>query len=218
MRKGLRARQGITLLRYASSVGMRLKWNLLWGFPGDRAESYQRTLAMVPWLRHLVPPQSLAHLHLDRFSPYFRDPEAHGITELRPMPCYADAFPPTADHDRLAYHFEGQYESGAHHDEGVIHALSDEVTAWRSAWEGRPPLLHVRRPRAGAFFLVDTRTEPRSFFIRPELARAVLVGGPLGTVEQADWAIRNRYALDLDGWCVPLATAAPDLLHELERA
>ncbi|MBW2257298.1 MAG: RiPP maturation radical SAM C-methyltransferase, partial [Deltaproteobacteria bacterium] len=93
VRKGLLARQNVALLRYARTVGMLLKWNLLWGFPGDDAESFRRTAALLPLLRHLNPPQALAHLHLDRFSPYLEHPEAHGITDLRPLDGYGDVFP-----------------------------------------------------------------------------------------------------------------------------
>ena len=36
MKKGVGARQNLVLLRSARSLGMDVRWNLLWGFPGDR--------------------------------------------------------------------------------------------------------------------------------------------------------------------------------------
>jgi len=219
MRKGLLARQNVALLRYARAVGMLLKWNLLWGFPGDDAGSYRRTLDLLPLLRHLNPPQALAHLHLDRFSPYFEHPGDHGLTDLRPLEGYRDVFPPTADVRRLAYHFQAAYTSGSEADLPLMEHLYEEVRRWQQAWEGDPaPLLHLRRSGPGSYLLTDTRGLGRApvFYLNDAQASAVLVGGPLEKVPAAEWAIRNRFAVDLDGWCVPLATAGTRLLSEFE--
>ncbi|MBW1881811.1 MAG: hypothetical protein JRJ84_25930, partial [Deltaproteobacteria bacterium] len=219
MRKGLLARQNISLLRYAQTVGMITLWNLLWGFPGDDVESYLRTAALLPMLRHLYPPQTLAHLHLDRFSPYFEHPEQHGITDLRPLPGYAEVFPKRADLERLAHHFQASYSSGSE-AAAVIQRLFQEVARWRALWEGDPrstPVLHLRRVSPGSYLLTDTRglSGAPIFSLNEAQARAVLVGGR-DRGATAEWAIRNRFAVDLDGWCVPLATASYHLLSEFE--
>jgi len=220
VRKGLPARRNLALLRYARAVGMVLRWNLLWGFPGDDAEAYRRSAALIPRLHHLPPPQALAHLHLDRFSPYLERPEEFGITELRPLWTYAEVFPPWADLDQLAYHFEGSYPCGSHDHEEVIGHLREEVGRWQARWDQGPPALELRRPAPGAYILVDTRgSGPGSVLHLGEVqARAVLVGGPLAAVPAAPWALRNDFAVELDGWCVPLATAPLALITELEGA
>lgn len=217
MKKGVLARQNVALLRYAHVVGVHLKWNLLWGFPGDDLDSYRRTLALLPLLRHLPPPQAFAHLHLDRFSPYFDHPEQYGVSNLRPLPGYADVFPSAVDPASVAYHFTGDYPSGAHDDEVLVQELVDVVQEWKQAWETRRCVLTVRSV-GPSWLLTDTRPIGRNpmLYLNDAQARAVLVGGPRGRVGAADWAIRNRLAVDLDGWCVPLATTERSTLASLE--
>ncbi|MBW1879692.1 MAG: RiPP maturation radical SAM C-methyltransferase, partial [Deltaproteobacteria bacterium] len=222
MRKGVQARQNIALLRYARSLGMAIKWNLLWGFPGDHADSYHRTLDLLPKVRHLCPPNALTHLAMDRFSPYFDDPEAFGITELEPLECYAEVFPAETDLGRLAYHFRATYPSGSDAAQPLMAALNREVWRWREAWAGDPhkrPVLGVTEAGPGRYVLVDTRglDKPPTLYLNEAQARAVLVGGPMARVVAADWAIRNDYAADLDGWCVPLAVASYPLLKSFEE-
>ncbi len=223
VRKGVRARQNVALLRYARSVGMAVKWNLLWGFPGDDAESYQRTLALSTLIPHLCPPNALTHLSIDRFSPYFEAPETWGITDLRPLPAYADVYPEHADLHGLAYHFQGVYRSGSDEAGPLMAELNRVIWRWRAAWEGDPrqrPALHVHPAGPGRYTLIDTRGlgGPQHLFLDRAQAEAVLVGGPRDRVARAEWAIRNRFAADLDGWCVALATAPYALLAALEQS
>jgi hypothetical protein len=93
MKKGVAARHHIRLLRDARAVGISLNWNLLYDFPGDRAEYYEEMLKILPHLVHFSPPLRLLKLSLDRFSPYFEAPRAHGITGLRPKAAYAEILP-----------------------------------------------------------------------------------------------------------------------------
>jgi ribosomal peptide maturation radical SAM protein 1 len=222
MRKGVLARQNIALLRYARSLGMAIKWNLLWGFPGDDVESYRRTLDLLPKLRHLCPPNALTHLAMDRFSPYFDDPKAFGITELAPLDCYAEVFPTGTDLERLAYHFKATYPSGSDAAQPLMAELNRDVWRWREAWVGDPhkrPALGVTRAGPGRYVLLDTRglDQPPTLYLNEAQAQAVLLGGPLERVSAAEWAIRNGYAADRDGWCVPLAVAPYPLLAEFEQ-
>lgn len=222
LRKGVLARQNVALLRYSRSCGMHLEWALLWGFPGDDADSYRRTLALLPALTHLQPPQAFAHLHLDRFSPYVEDPTAYGIGPLEPLPAYRAVFPESADISRLAYHFQAPYQAGSHDVPDVIGALRDQVEGWRAAWNSAEsrPVLEVRPIQAGGYQLLDTRGlgAPTIQILDEPRARAVLVGGPrrgLPTGTTA-WAERNRYTVDLDGWSTPLATAPTEVLERFE--
>ncbi|MBT3224162.1 MAG: RiPP maturation radical SAM protein 1, partial [Proteobacteria bacterium] len=216
--KGVSPRQNLALLRYARIVGLQLKWNLLWGFPKDLLQSYLETETLLPLLHHLPPPQALAHMHLDRFSPYVDNPEQYGISNLRPFPGYGEVFPPEADLDRLAYHFEASYPSGSEEAPEVMVRLLDKVWRWRRAWEQHAPALELRRIGVGSFVLMDTRGLGQNpcFYLNQSQAEAVLVGGPLGQAKASKWAIRNRFAVELDGWCVPLATSTYELLAEFE--
>ncbi|MBW2253728.1 MAG: RiPP maturation radical SAM C-methyltransferase [Deltaproteobacteria bacterium] len=220
-RKGILARQNVALLRYARIVGMKVQWNLLWGLPGDTEQPYRRTLDLLPKLRHLGPPYMLTHLILDRYSPYQLEPDTFGITDLQPLDCYADAFPSHADLERLAYHFQGTYQSGSHDALPLMAAINQEIERWHLAWRGDPrkwPTLMVSRAGPGRYVLVDTRGlgKAPTLYLNDAQARAVLVGGPRERVGAAEWAIENTYAADLDGWCAPLAVAPYALLTDFE--
>lgn len=219
MRKGVLARQNIALLRYASSLQMRVDWALLHGFPGDDAESYRRTLALLPKVRHLWPP-NFGTMVVDRFSPYHDDPETYGITDLAPLEAYAGAFPPRTDLQRLAYHFRGTWSGGSKSEEALIGALKGEVFRWREAWMGSSrPTLSVNRAGPDRYVLVDTRGlgTPPTLYLDEAQARVVLVGSPKARGTPGEWAMRNGYAVDLDGWCVPLAVAPYSLLSAFEE-
>ncbi|WP_437317631.1 RiPP maturation radical SAM C-methyltransferase [Sorangium sp. So ce385] len=227
MDKGLLARHNIALLRYARSTYLNLIWGLLFGFPGDRPADYELYLKLLPLLHHLEPPRIFMPLSLFRFSPYWRSPERYGIRNLRPAEFYSDLLPEGANADLLAYYFDGDFESVATDHPELIAAIDREVRAWNARWvpgSGGPPLLAVSREASGAYLLIDTRDlpggAPRQTLDRDQAA-AVLVGRPLASLgplaAKIDWATAAGYAVAMDGWHVPLATAQPGLLLELER-
>lgn len=221
MDKGLPARQNIMLLRYASSVGLKLFWNLLWGFPGDELNAYEQTLALLPLMHHLQPPRWVIHLGLERFSPYFDCPEAYGVRNIRPLGSYAAVLPPHADVEKVAYHFAADYECAAYQNLDVIQKIVDEVTAWQGRWMSGPdsiPLVQVTH--AGNIFLtVDTRglpgTQPLQILDRAQAAVA-LTARPYTPTEEIAWSLEHKLGVLVDGWYIPLATARPELLVEFE--
>ena len=224
MKKGVTARQNLTLLRDARAVGVHLAWNLLCDLPGDRAESYVDTLDLLPAIHHLQPPEAISQLTIDRFSPYHDEPAVHGLRALRPLAQYASAFPPDAPLERIAYRFEAEYESAFSDRPGLADALVAAVASWRQRWaegsHGAPTLRLARAdPRTGsAFLLRDTRGLPET----TELAtltegegRAALTPRRLDDSPDAGWALDRRLGIAVDGWYVPVVTARPELLSEL---
>jgi ribosomal peptide maturation radical SAM protein 1 len=75
MDKGVTGCLNVRLLRDAESVGMQSAWNYLFGFPAERDEDYDQVIEQFPALHHLVPPESVGDLMIERFSPYFNRPE-----------------------------------------------------------------------------------------------------------------------------------------------
>jgi hypothetical protein len=167
-------------------------------------------------------------LCLFRFSPYWKYPERYGIQNLRPAEVYGDILPEGADARLVAYYFDGDFASVATEHPELITAIDREVRAWNARW--RPgsrglPLLSVSRTAPDGYRLTDTRDLPGAVAeqsLTRRQAAAVLVGRPranLGLLaDEIGWAQAGKYAVELDGWHVPLATAHPDLLAELERA
>lgn len=223
MDKGVTAQQNIALLRHARSVDVNLTWNLLYGFPGDKAEDYWRTLGNLPYLRHLQPPSGPCRLSVDRFSPYFFASSKYGIRSLRPMDGYFSVLPDTAEVAKIAYHFFGDYDSESLSDAELLKRLETEIDSWRNAWEtedGPPPVLSVVALSSDDFVIVDTRglndTLPIHFINRAQAIAALIPRPSVEHDETIAWSQENRLAIELDGWHVPLATASPTLLQELE--
>ena len=105
MKKGCTTLQNVQILKLAAESGLSVAWNLLYGFPGESAESYARTARLMPKLRHLQPPGTTGRVLADRFSPYFQRPEAHGV-RLEPAAAYRFIYPfEEAGVRELAYHF-----------------------------------------------------------------------------------------------------------------
>ncbi|MCA8948879.1 MAG: RiPP maturation radical SAM C-methyltransferase, partial [Planctomycetes bacterium] len=106
MRKGVTALQNVRLLKWCAELGIRVAWNLLYGLPGEQAEESAAMAELIPLLVHLDPP-ALSPLTLDRFSPYFANPEAFGI-ELRGAPGHQRVLHDVDDrtHSALAWTFD----------------------------------------------------------------------------------------------------------------
>jgi ribosomal peptide maturation radical SAM protein 1 len=219
MDKGVLARQNLALLRYARSVGMGVKWNLLYAFPGDSRDDYEPMTSLLPLIQHLCPPNALTHLSIDRFSPYFESSQRYGVSELKPWDAYGAVFPPSADLEQLAYHFKAKYDSGGRDAQDVLNTLYEQIRAWRKAWGGHPPGLHLASAGKG-FSLYDTRGLGGGtyFSLSLQQARTVLLGGPIAQCKLANWAIRSKFAVELDGWCAPLATADVATWERLDLA
>ncbi|WP_437959397.1 RiPP maturation radical SAM C-methyltransferase [Sorangium sp. So ce119] len=221
MDKGVTASQNIHLLRCTRAVDMSVNWNLLWGFPGDRIDSYTSTLGLIDKIVHLHPPTGLSRLSIERFSPYFERPAAYGVENIRPRASYRHILPPDADCSGIAYHFEADYTSESRGNPEVIEALRQKVAAWQERWMDLlrpPPVLSVARIDAERYVLVDTRDLAGSRpiqFLSERQARVALGGAEDARQEDVDWAAGRGLLVDLDGdWC-PLAVAAPALLGEM---
>jgi ribosomal peptide maturation radical SAM protein 1 len=168
MRKGVRAIQNVNLLRWAQYYGIEVKWNLLWGFPGETEPDYAGQAEVMPHLWHLPPPENSARIWLERFSPMFTE---HGTFRFRhrsPERSYRYVYPETVDLERVAYFFDYEFDGGlpdsAYAD---IRRAADE---WFRAWQNdNPPVLKYwsapgfvqiyderRQGQGGSYTLEDT--------------------------------------------------------------
>jgi ribosomal peptide maturation radical SAM protein 1 len=155
MRKGTTALRNVQLLKYCHQYGVAVDWNLLYGFPGETAEDYATLLDWLPAIRFLGPPGACGPLRLDRFSPYFTDPGAHGLKDLRPVPAYGCLFPlPEASLARIAYYFDFAYEPAVEPGDAAAEAR-EAAEAWRTRPD--PGALMARPLPGGRLSLHDTR-------------------------------------------------------------
>ena len=186
MRKGVRAIQNINLLRWAQYYGIEVKWNLLWGFPGETEQDYAGQVEVMPHLWHLPPPENSARIWLERFSPIFMERDTFRFRHRSPERSYRYIYPETVDLELVAYFFDYEFEGGlpdsAYAD---IYGAADE---WLSAWQdGSPPVLKYwsaphfvqiyderRRGRGGSYTLEDTLADLYLACVnRPTTAAAV---------------------------------------------
>lgn len=172
MRKGVSALQNIRLLKWCDEFGVQPSWNYLYGFPGEPAQSYRDAAGLVPLLRHLTPPRSLSHLRFDRFSPFVSEPEAFGISDLKPYPVYSHIYPGLSDDQLsdLAYYFVGHIQREDDVDSYVA-ALKAEVRQWR---EFADSAFLVHLPAGGSTLVVDGRQEIVSTRLLDEIEQLVL--------------------------------------------
>src|SRR5262249_2901682 len=155
-------------------------------------------------LRHLQPPVGFIPLNLDRFSPYFQRPLAHGIKRLRPHPSYHDVFPAHADIDKIAYCFVGDYTSASLDVPATIQKINHEVNAWRARWASAPRALPILRvdPLGDAYILRDTRClpgAPEALVLDHAEVSALLRPARYVPGRATDMAIEQRLGVVLDG-------------------
>ena len=111
--KGANALHNLQTLKWFSEAGVEVKWNFLYGFPGEDPGEYAALADLAPLLYHLVPPIATGRVRLDRFSPYFKDPPAHGMANPRPIPAFRYIYPfPEDVLARMAYYYEYDYADG----------------------------------------------------------------------------------------------------------
>ena len=131
MDKGVTALQNVRLLKWCAEYKIHVIWNLLYGFPGETAEDYDRMTNLAPSVVHLTPP-NLSELALYRFSPHFENPEKYGLKLDGPLPFYRYLF----DLDdqalaQLAHSFKYSHVDGRRPD-AYLGRLPEVIEDWRS--------------------------------------------------------------------------------------
>lgn len=190
MRKGVSSHQNIALLRHCGGVSLQVFWNILYGLPGECAADYEATIALIPSLHHLFPPRSAVRIVIDRYSPYFGDPEGMGVAPIKPQDAYRALYPAAIPVDTVAYHFVGDYHTEMLDRPDLITALDDAISDWRNSWaDHNPPILQMFE-REGGTVVLDTRPMARK---------------PLTTLTEGQYAAltelarpKSRAALDAD--------------------
>ena len=144
MRKGVTALQNIRLLKWCSEMGITPAWNILYGFPGEPPQEYQRMAELIPSLVHFTPPNVMP-VQMERFSPYFDRPAEFGIELTGPLPQYRFLYSVSSEAlSNLAYDFQHSYLDGRD-PETYVNGLRDAVDRWRQFSKDGPGYLCYRR-------------------------------------------------------------------------
>ena len=153
--KGANALQNLQTLKWFSEAGIEVKWNILYGFPGENPDDYAGLAELVPSLVHLAPPLAVGRVRMDRFAPYFEDPAANGMINARPNRAFKYVYP-FADESlrRLAYYYEYDYADGRNPTDYAAEALA-AIDRWQQL-KGTVTLRQWDRPD-GVLIITDTR-------------------------------------------------------------
>ncbi|MEK7487578.1 MAG: RiPP maturation radical SAM C-methyltransferase, partial [Planctomycetota bacterium] len=123
--KGVSGIQNLWLLKNCLARGIYVYWNMLAGVPGETRADYEGMLQIFPFIEHLQAPEGWGFIRLDRFSPYHSYSEKYGIVNVRPTPGYARIYPPSADLYKIAYYFQGDYDTNLLKDSALQKKVGD---------------------------------------------------------------------------------------------
>ena len=131
MKKGCNLLQNVQLLKWSEQLGIRVDWNVLYGFPDEDPAEYSSASELIPSIRHLTAPGNVGRIVLERFSPYFREPEEHGLCNVRPSAAYRYIYPfPDEVLARLVYQFDFDYADGRNPEEYTAETR-EALDGWR---------------------------------------------------------------------------------------
>lgn len=224
--KGVSPAQNVQLLKWCEECGIEPRWNLLYGVPGEEPDDYAVAAETVAALVHLQPPQACGPVRLDRFSPYFANPAAHGIANVRPSAAYRLVYDlPDEAVFELAYHFDFEFADGRD-PAAYTQALREGVRHWRTTY--RPARL-VYSDDGETVTIVDRRARRTRVYEYGGWQREVYLEGDaarprarlLATAERRGVSARRvdaflaelteaRLLLELDGRCVSLAARSTE--------
>ncbi len=153
--KGATGLQNVQTLKWFSEAGIEVKWNLLYGFPGEDPADYTWLAQLLPSLYHLAPPLAVGRVRMDRFAPYFDEPHAHGMIHARPNRAFSYVYPFRRDViERLAYYYEFDFADGRDPLD-YAQTFLDAAETWQQL-RGTATLRYWDRPD-GVLILTDTR-------------------------------------------------------------
>jgi ribosomal peptide maturation radical SAM protein 1 len=159
--KGATAIHNLQAVKWFTEAGIEVKWNFLYGFPGEEPADYAWMAEMLPSIVHFAPPVAVGRVRLDRFSPYSENPIGFGLTHVRPHRAFPFVYPlPEESLGRLAYYHEFDFVDGR---EPLDYArpLLDAISKWQAVAGSAALccydrsdgvlLIHDTRPCATAF-------------------------------------------------------------------
>jgi len=180
MQKGTTLLQNLQCLKWAQAFGIKVRWNLLWGFPGEEPGAYAQMAELVPLITHLSPPETFGPISIYRFSPLFDQAPHSGVT-IQPSPVYGYIYPlPEAAVKNLATKFIYEYTSPQAVNE-YTNGLVEALGMWEQVHphsrlgcsdDGKRLLVHDRRPVAALEYQEYTGLQ-RSLYLACDEAQPI---------------------------------------------
>jgi ribosomal peptide maturation radical SAM protein 1 len=117
MDKGVSALQNVFTLKLGRKYGVRILYNILYGFPNDELEDYQQIVEWLPKINHFDPPVSCVPVQVTRFAPLQVNPARFNIGSANHGPTYELIFSKDYveqskfDYDGFCYYYERVWEN-----------------------------------------------------------------------------------------------------------
>jgi ribosomal peptide maturation radical SAM protein 1 len=157
MKKGTNAIMAVRTIKWCAEMGISAFYNFIYGFPQEPEAEYQRMADTVLSLTHLQPPNAPYRLRLDRFSVYYRDPEASGISILGPSPFRQSIYDlPREQLLTIEPSMVFSYKDGREPDDYIVD-LAANCALWRDQWVNNFRRLSWHRNESG-IRIYDTRS------------------------------------------------------------
>lgn len=84
--KGVGAWENVQMLKWCRQNGVNVRWNMLYGIPGEKDNWYLEMAECLPLLVHMQPPIAMQEIVYHRYSHYHMNPEAHGLRLIPSIP------------------------------------------------------------------------------------------------------------------------------------
>lgn len=143
MDKGVSGPQNIATIREGGNEGLTVSWNHLYGFPGETDQDYESVIEQMPALVHLQPPSGAQRIAIERFSPYFNQPEL-GFADKRAAAFYSVVYGmPLEDLHDMVFFFDATAQgiSGE-----VEQRLKAGIARWRDEYARSTLILQHTEP------------------------------------------------------------------------
>ncbi|MDJ0841408.1 MAG: RiPP maturation radical SAM C-methyltransferase [Acidobacteriota bacterium] len=184
--KGTTPMLNLCFLRRSAELGIRPDWNLLYGFPGEETDWYERLLEQLPLFYHLEPPD-LVPFALQRFSPFFDHAGDYGlqVRGCKPGSRYVWDLP---DREILDLSFEWSFDLPGRD----LKTLGDKLESALEPWRTSKACLKAELTDSESVIIHDTRPiRPDVYLLPPETGRVLRALEAPATVETACNLIRT---------------------------
>ncbi|MBI3950747.1 MAG: RiPP maturation radical SAM protein 1 [Acidobacteria bacterium] len=158
MRKGTTAIRHVQFLRWCREVGVGVAYNILGGFPDEKAEWYLEMAKLIPRLRHIQPPlHNLTYIEMHRFAPLFEQRERFGVDMQALRADYQFNFPDgIVDPLKIGYFFQFHCTRTVPESE-YVSVVRAAIEPWIAAHKEMTPPIYEYRIGAGFLEITDTR-------------------------------------------------------------
>ncbi|HEY0641530.1 MAG TPA: hypothetical protein VGD67_28200 [Pseudonocardiaceae bacterium] len=154
MDKGTSPALNVQTLMLGRRHGVKVNWNLLYGFPDDDADDHEQMLETLARLIHLDPPATRLPVQVTRYAPLQLSPARFGIPSASYDPSYDLLFSERYldrsgfDLGAYCYYFARPFENSVRLS-SIYRRIDALVDHWRAAARHRHPALTWRPGPAG---------------------------------------------------------------------